>query len=82
MTGKVAKIDKITGGDDMKDAKAQSKASAKAKSTLASALDRVLAANVGYTAVDITAVLEGGKPVAEVTLMKDGQFKAVAQPLG
>src|SRR5256885_15978721 len=30
MTGKVAKIDKITGGDDLKDAKVQSKASAKA----------------------------------------------------
>jgi uncharacterized membrane protein YkoI len=81
MTGKVATTDKITGGDDMKDAKAQSKAFAKAKSTLASALDKVLAANPGYTAVEIIPVLEGGKPVAEVTLMKDGQFKAVPQPL-
>ena len=82
MTGKVATTDKITGGDDMKDAKAQSKAFAKAKSTLAAALDKVLAANPGYTAVEIIPVLEGGKPVAEVTLMKDGQFKAVPQPLG
>jgi len=82
MTGKVAKTDKITGGDDMKDAKAQSRAFAKAKSTLASALDRALAANAGYTAVDVTPVLEGGHPVAEVTLMKDGKFKAVPEPLG
>jgi uncharacterized membrane protein YkoI len=81
-TGKVAKIDKITGGEDMKDAKAQSRASAKAKATLASALAKALAANAGYTAVDVTAVLEGGRPVAEITLMKEGQFKAVAEPLG
>ena len=81
-TGKVAKVDKITGGEDMKDAKAQSRAFAKAKSTLASALARVLAANPGYTAVEITPVLEGGRPVAEISLMKDGRFKDVPEPLG
>jgi uncharacterized membrane protein YkoI len=80
-TGKVAKIDKITGGEDLKDAKAQSRAAAKMKSTLAAALERALAANAGYTAVEVTPVLEGGRPVAEITLMKDGQFKAVAVPL-
>src|SRR5581483_7100368 len=37
MTGKVARIDKITGGDDLKDARAQSKVAAKATATLASA---------------------------------------------
>jgi hypothetical protein len=82
MTGKVAKTDKITGGDDLKDAKAQSRASAKAKATLASALQKALAENPGYTAVEVIPVLEGGKPVAEITLMKEGQFKAVAEPLG
>ena len=82
VTGKVATTDKITTGDDMKDAKAQSKAFAKAKSTLASALAKALAANVGYTAVEVIPVLEGGHPVAEITLMKGGQFKAVSEPLG
>jgi hypothetical protein len=82
MTGKVATIDKITAGDDLKDAKAQSRAAAKAKSTLAAALGRALAANAGYTAVEITPVLEGGKPVADITLMKGGQFKSVFEPLG
>lgn len=82
MTGKVAKTEKITTGEDLKDAKAQSRASAKAKSTLASALARALAANAGYTAVEITPVLEGGRPVADITLMKDGQFKSVFEPLG
>src|SRR5262249_42754246 len=42
MTGKVARIDKITGGDDLKDAKVQSKASAKATETLAAAVAKSL----------------------------------------
>jgi hypothetical protein len=81
MTGKVATVDKITAGDDMKDAKAQSRAFAKAKATLASALDKALAANPGYIAVEVVPVLEGGRAVADITLMKDGQFKDVTQPL-
>ena len=81
MTGKVAKVDKITGGDDLKDAKTYSKASAKAKETLSSALAKALAENPGYTAVDVTPVLASGKAVAEITLMKDGKFKSVSEPL-
>ena len=81
MTGKVATVDKITGGEDLKDAKAQSKAFAKAKVTLSAALEKALAANAGYTAVEVIPMLEGGRPVAEITLMKDGQFKAVSEPL-
>lgn len=83
MTGKVAKIDKITGGDDLKDAKAQSKASAKATTTLASAVAKAVAANPGYVAVEITPVLLGKNIVsAEITLMKDGRFKGASEPLG
>ena len=81
MTGKVATVDKITGGDDLKEAKTESKAFAKAKVTLAAALEKALAANAGYTAVEVVPMLEGGKPVAEITLMKDGQFKSVSEPL-
>lgn len=82
MTGKVAQTDKITAGDDLKDAKAQSKASAKAKKSLSAAVAKALAANPGYTAVDVTPVLEGKVPVAEITLMKDGQFKETSEPIG
>lgn len=82
MTGKVVKIDKITGGDDLKDARVQSKTSAKATETLASAVAAAVAANPGYVAVDVTPVLEGKHPVAEITLMKDGHFKGMSQPLG
>jgi hypothetical protein len=81
MTGKVAQTDKITGGDDLKDAKAQSKVFAKAKKTLAAALSAALAANPGYTAVEVTPELEGKRVVADITLMKDGQFKSVSEPI-
>lgn len=81
MTGKVAQVDKITDGDDLKDAKAQSKAFAKAKQSLASAVAKALAANPGYTAVEVSAILERKLPVADITLMKDGQFKGVTEPI-
>jgi hypothetical protein len=82
MTGKVTKIDKITGGDDLKDAKVQSKASAKATKTLASAVAKAVAENPGYTVVDVTPVLVSkGAVSAEITLMKDGRFKGDSQPL-
>ena len=82
MTGKVVKTDKITDGDDMKEAKDESKASSKATTTLASAVASVLAANPGYTAVEVSPVAQGkDKAVASITLMKDGKFKGVTQPL-
>jgi len=82
MTGKVAKVDKITGGDDLKDAKAQSSAMTKATKTLASAVANAVAANPGYTAVDVTPVfLKKDVVSAEMTLMKDGRFKGASQPL-
>lgn len=82
VTGKVAQSDKLTGGDDLKEAKAESKVLAKAKGSLAAAVTKALAANPGYTAVDVTPVLEGKAPVAEITLMKDGRFKGVSEPIG
>src|SRR4051812_3399683 len=80
-TGKVSQTDKITGGDDLKEAKAESKVSAKAKKSLSSAVAKALAANPGYIAVEVTEVLEGKLPVADITLMKDGQFKSVSEPI-
>ena len=80
-TGKVAKTEKITEGDDLKSAQAQSAATAKAKSTLATALETALAANKGYSAVSASAMLKGAQPVAEITLMKGTEFKTVTEPL-
>jgi hypothetical protein len=82
MTGKVVKTDKITSGDDMKEAKDESSASSKTTTTLASAVASALAANPGFTAVEVSPVGSGkGKAVASITLMKDGKFKGVTQPL-
>jgi len=80
-SGKVSKTEKITTGDDLKEAQAQSAASAKAKSSLTSALEKALAANKGYSAVSATAMLKAGQPVAEITLMKGTEFKTVTEPL-
>lgn len=80
-TGKVTKTEKITEGDDLKSAQAQSAATAKAKSSLAAALEKALAANKGYSAVSATATLNGAQPVAEITLLKGTEFKTVTEPL-
>lgn len=80
-TGKIAKAEKITEGDDLKDAKEQSAAVAKAKSSVLSALEKALGANKGYSAVSAIASQKDGKPVAEITLLKGTEFKTVTEPL-
>ncbi len=80
-SGKVAKSEKITGGDDLKAAQAQSEAIAKATITAEAALRKALAANKGFSAVGLTAVLKDGKPTAEITLHKGSEFKTVTEPL-
>jgi hypothetical protein len=80
-SGKVAKTEKITEGDDLKSANAQSAAAAKAKSSLAAALEKALAANKEYGAVSATAALKSGQPVAEIVLIKGTEFKTVTEPL-
>jgi hypothetical protein len=80
-TGKVATTDKITTGDDLKNAQMQSAALAKAKSSLAAALEKALAANKGYGGVSAAAVLKSGRPVAEIVLSKGAEFKTVTEPL-
>ena len=34
-----------------------------------------------YTAVEVTPELEGKRVVADITLMKDGKFKSVSEPI-
>lgn len=80
-TGKVARVEKITDGADLADARAQSAAMAKAKSTLSAVLTKVLAANAGYSAVSATASHAKGKAVVVVVLLKGTAFKTVSEPL-
>ena len=63
-TGKVAKSEPITEGDDLAAAKAQSAAMAKAKTTLKAAVDKVLGQSPGFRAIGVTPSLKDGPPIA------------------
>ena len=80
-TGTVAKSEKITDEDDLKDAKRQSQAMARAKVKLETALQNALKANSGYTAISIVPLLTGGAPVATITLIKGEEIKKVKEKL-
>src|SRR5262249_38258578 len=81
LTGKVAKTEPITSGDDLTAAKAQNEAMAKAKSSLRSAVGQALKANKGYHAVSATPSAEGGQSTAEITLVKGSEWKTVKEKL-
>ena len=80
-TGKVAKTEPITSGDDLTAAKAQNDAIANSKTTLRCAVGHALKANKGYRAVSATPSVEGGQSAAEVTLVKGNQWKTVKEKL-
>jgi len=80
-TGKTAKTEAITGGEDLTAAKAQSGAMAKAKVSLRSATEKAVKANKGFRAVTVTPSLKDGHPVAEVALVKGEEFKTVSEKL-
>jgi hypothetical protein len=80
-TGAVAKDEWITDADDLKAAKAQAAAMAKAKVTLDVATAHAVAANPGYRAVSIMPALAGSQPVATVTLLKGEDVKKVTEKL-
>jgi hypothetical protein len=80
-TGKVAKTEAITGGKDLTAAKAQSEAMAKAKSSLRAATEKAVKANKGFRAVSVMPSLKDGHPVAEITQVKDEEFKTVSEKL-
>jgi hypothetical protein len=80
-TGKVAKAEPITGGDDLSAAKVQSEAMAKAKRSLDAAASEAVKENKGYRAVSVTPALKDGHPVADVTLVKGTEWKTVSEKL-
>lgn len=79
-SGKVAKTEAITGGDDLAAAKAQSGAMAKAKVSLRSATEKAVKENKGYRAVSVSPSQEG-HPVADITLVKGDEFKSASEKL-
>ena|SRR5690349_17406790 len=80
-TGKVAKAEPITQGDDLTAAKAQSKAMGGAKRSLAAAASEASRENKGYRVVSVMPALKDGHPVADVTLLKGTEWRTVSEKL-
>jgi hypothetical protein len=80
-TGKVAKAERITGGEDLAEAKSQAAAMAKAKSSLAAAVEKAEHELAGYRAIGVTPQVKQGHAIAVVTLLKGTQFKSLSEPL-
>jgi uncharacterized membrane protein YkoI len=80
-TGKVAKAEPITEGDDLAHAKAQSGAMAKAKRSLDAAASEAVKENNGYRVVSVMPALKDGHPVADVILVKGADWKTVSEKL-
>ncbi len=80
-TGKVAKVQAITGGEDLTAAETQSEAMSKAKRSLRVAIDQAIKSNTGYRAVSVTPRVRDGHLVAEIALVKGDDFKTVWQKL-
>ncbi len=80
-SGKIAKTEAITSGDDFKDARAQKDAMDKAKVSVRAATEKVVKSNKGYRAVSVTPSLKEGHPVADVTLAQGEEFKTVSEKL-
>jgi len=80
-TGKVAKAEAITKGDDLTHAKAQADAMAKAKRSLDAAASEAIKENKGYRVVSVMPELKDGHPVADVTLVKGTEWKTVTEKL-
>src|SRR5262245_2677282 len=80
-TGKIAKTEPITKGDDLAHAKEQREAMAKAKRSLGAAASESIKGNKGYRVVSVFPVLKDGHPVADVTLVKGSEWKTVSEKL-
>jgi len=80
-TGKVAKTEAITSGDDLAAAKSQSEAMAKAKRSLDAAASAAAKENKGFRVVSVMPALKDGHPVADVTLVKGEEWKTVSEKL-
>ena len=80
-SGSIKKSEPITEGDDLKEAKEQGEAMAKAKRSLGAAVASAVKANIGFRATSVEPTLDGDRPVASVTLMKGEETKKVTEGL-
>ncbi len=80
-TGRVAKVEPIEGGEDLTAAKAQGEAMEKAKTALTAAVEAAKKASAGFRPVSVVPALEGGHPVATVTLIRGDESKTASEKL-
>ncbi len=80
-TGNVLKVENITDADDLKAARAQSQAMAKAKVPLAKAVQDAVGANGSYRAVSVMPIVKPSGTMADIALMKGGEVKKVSEKL-
>jgi hypothetical protein len=80
-TGKIAKAEAITSGEDLTAAMAQSEAMARARTSLEEALAKAGSMNQGYRAVAVRSELKDDRPVAYITLMKGEYSKTISERL-
>jgi hypothetical protein len=81
VTAKVAKVEPITSGNDLSEAKSQSAAMAAAKLSLKDAVDKALAGSGDFRAVGVVPSVADGHPAAAVVLIKGSEFKTMVLPL-
>ena len=77
----MAKEEVITDADDLKAAKEQAAAMAKTRATLDVPVAKAVKDNAGYRAISVMPKLEGGQPVAVVTLIKGQGVRKVTEKL-
>jgi len=80
-TGKIAKTEPITGGDDLAAAKRQAQAMAGAKRSLREAVAQAEKANAGFKAVRVTPQMEDGAARASIGLLKGTEAKQADERL-
>jgi hypothetical protein len=80
-SGSIKKSEPVTDPDDLKDAKEQGEAMAKAKLPLATAVVTAVKANDGFRAVSAVPTLDGGQPMASITLIKGEEVKKETEKL-
>jgi Peptidase propeptide and YPEB domain len=81
-TGKVAKSQEISAGNELADAQKQMEAYGKSKISLRAAVSRAELSYPGYQAVSVTPTISNGRPVAIVSLLQGTQARSIAEPLG
>jgi hypothetical protein len=80
-TGAIKTSDKLSDPDDIKDAKKQLAAMAKAKTSLSDAVAAAVKANPGFEAIRVVPKLSGGEASAQITLLQGGKPKKVVEKL-